>query len=112
MADLADLKTDAPGGSSDGRRKRGEDNRARIVAAMLEIVQSGELAPSAEQVASRMSRTSVRHAALEQFSTEKQVEAIRLALEPIANGGAEQQLTKLAPPRRQRRLILNQGDGQ
>ena len=62
MSDL--LKTDAPGSSSDGRRRRGEDNRARIVAAMLEIVQSGEVAPSAEQVAARADvglRTVFRH---------------------------------------------------
>ena len=53
-----------PAGSSDGRRRRGEDNRARIVAAMLEIVQSGEIAPSAEQVAVRADvglRTVFRH---------------------------------------------------
>ncbi|WP_421934420.1 TetR/AcrR family transcriptional regulator [Phenylobacterium sp.] len=52
------------GASSDGRRRRGEDNRARIVAAMLEIVQSGEVAPSAEQVAARADvglRTVFRH---------------------------------------------------
>jgi AcrR family transcriptional regulator len=50
--------------SSDGRRRRGEDNRAKIVAAMLEIIHSGELAPSAEQVAARADvglRTVFRH---------------------------------------------------
>lgn len=49
---------------ADGRRQRGEDNRARIVAAMLEIVHSGEFAPSAEQVAQRADvglRTVFRH---------------------------------------------------
>jgi AcrR family transcriptional regulator len=49
---------------ADGRRRRGLDNRARIVAAMLEIVQSGEMAPSAEQVAIRADvglRTVFRH---------------------------------------------------
>ena len=51
-------------GVADGRRRRGEDNRARIVAAMLEIVRAGELAPSAEQVAQRAEvglRTVFRH---------------------------------------------------
>ena len=50
--------------SVDGRRRRGEDNRARIVAAMLEIIQGGDLSPSAEQVASRADvglRTVFRH---------------------------------------------------
>jgi AcrR family transcriptional regulator len=50
--------------TSDGRRRRGEDNRARIVAAMLEIIHSGEVAPSAEQVAQRADvglRTVFRH---------------------------------------------------
>jgi AcrR family transcriptional regulator len=48
----------------DGRRRRGADNRARIVAAMLDIVREGEVAPSAEQVAARADvglRTVFRH---------------------------------------------------
>jgi AcrR family transcriptional regulator len=48
----------------DGRRRRGQDNRARIVAAMMEIVHSGQVAPSAEQVAARADvglRTVFRH---------------------------------------------------
>ena len=48
----------------DGRRRRGQDNRARIVAAMMEIVHGGEVAPSAEQVAGRADvglRTVFRH---------------------------------------------------
>jgi AcrR family transcriptional regulator len=50
--------------AADGRRRRGQDNRARIVAAMLEIIRSGDLAPSAEQVAQRADvglRTVFRH---------------------------------------------------
>jgi AcrR family transcriptional regulator len=50
--------------AADGRRRRGEDNRARIVAAMLEIIRSGDLAPSAEQVAQAADvglRTVFRH---------------------------------------------------
>jgi AcrR family transcriptional regulator len=49
---------------TDGRRRRGQDNRARIVAAMLDIIHSGDLAPSAEQVAQRADvglRTVFRH---------------------------------------------------
>jgi len=54
----------APEPKADGRRVRGQDNRARIVAAMLEIIHSGEVAPSAEQVAQRADvglRTVFRH---------------------------------------------------
>lgn len=50
--------------AADGRRRRGQDNRARIVAAMLEIIHAGDLAPSAEQVAQRAVvglRTVFRH---------------------------------------------------
>lgn len=49
---------------SDGRRLRGQDNRARIVDAMLELIREGELAPGAEQVAARAEvglRTVFRH---------------------------------------------------
>jgi AcrR family transcriptional regulator len=54
----------APSDIADGRRRRGQDNRARIVKAMLEIIQSGEVAPGAEQVAARADvglRTVFRH---------------------------------------------------
>jgi AcrR family transcriptional regulator len=49
---------------ADGRRRRGMDNRARIVAAMMEMVRAGEVAPSAERVAARADvglRTVFRH---------------------------------------------------
>ena len=48
----------------DGRRQRGHDNRARIVAAMLAMIGEGEVSPSAEQVAARADvglRTVFRH---------------------------------------------------
>lgn len=38
---------------SDGRRRRSQDSRARIVQAMLELVEAGEVSPAAEQVAAR-----------------------------------------------------------
>jgi AcrR family transcriptional regulator len=53
-----------PAEVTDGRRRRGMDNRARIVAAMLELIHSGQMAPSAEQVAARADvglRTVFRH---------------------------------------------------
>ena len=48
----------------DGRRRRGQDNRARIVTAMLEMIREGEVSPVAEQVAERAQvglRTVFRH---------------------------------------------------
>src|SRR5947209_16703757 len=56
--------TDASAAHPDGRRRRAQDSRARIVAAMLEIVHAGEVSPSAEQVAARADvglRTVFRH---------------------------------------------------
>ena len=88
MADLADLKIAEPVGSSDGRRKRGEDNRARIVAAMLEIVQSGEVAPSAEQVASRADvglRTVFRHFSDMDSLYREMSEAIEAEVQAVAD---------------------------
>ena len=55
---------DAEPQALDGRRRRGQDNRARIVAAMMEIIHAGNVAPSAEQVAARADvglRTVFRH---------------------------------------------------
>lgn len=48
----------------DGRRQRGEDNRARIVQAMLELIRAGDYSPGAEQVAAKADvslRTVFRH---------------------------------------------------
>ena len=55
---------DDPGPERDGRRLRSQDSRARIVAAMLELIRNGEMSPSAEQVAQRAKvglRTVFRH---------------------------------------------------
>jgi AcrR family transcriptional regulator len=49
---------------TDGRRRRGQDSRDRIVSAMLELVREGEAAPGAERVAARAEvglRTVFRH---------------------------------------------------
>ena len=54
----------APTAREDGRRRRGRDNRARIVEAMKALIEGGELGPSAEQVAARADvglRTVFRH---------------------------------------------------
>jgi AcrR family transcriptional regulator len=48
----------------DGRRARGQENRRKIVAAMLELIGGGAIVPSAEEVASRAQvglRTVFRH---------------------------------------------------
>lgn len=49
---------------TDGRRRRGQDSRERIVAAMLDLMRGGEVAPGAERVAIRAEvglRTVFRH---------------------------------------------------
>ena len=56
--------TALPDEETDGRRRRGQDNRARIVAAMLDLIRAGDVSPSAEQVAARADvglRTVFRH---------------------------------------------------
>lgn len=53
-----------PEAAIDGRRKRSQDSRARIVQAMLELVREGGVSPSAELVAARADvglRTVFRH---------------------------------------------------
>ena len=48
----------------DGRRARGQANRSKLVAAMIELVREGSIAPTAEQVATRAQvalRTVFRH---------------------------------------------------
>jgi AcrR family transcriptional regulator len=49
---------------TDGRRRRGQDSRDRIVSAMLDLVREGEVTPGAERVAARAEvglRTVFRH---------------------------------------------------
>lgn len=49
---------------SDGRRRRAQDSRQRIVAAMIELVAEGRITPGAEEVAARAGvglRTVFRH---------------------------------------------------
>ncbi len=53
-----------PDHENDGRVRRGLDNRRRIVAAVIELVREGIIAPTAEQVAARADvglRTVFRH---------------------------------------------------
>lgn len=56
------LEAEAP--AADGRRRRSQDSRARIVLAMLDLVREGDVSPSAELVANRADvglRTVFRH---------------------------------------------------
>jgi AcrR family transcriptional regulator len=46
---LTDLDPD----ETDGRRRRSQDSRSRIVAAMVELVRAGDISPSAADVAAR-----------------------------------------------------------
>jgi AcrR family transcriptional regulator len=58
------LDTEAQTPDADGRRRRSQDSRARIVQAMLELVHGGDPSPSAELVAARADvglRTVFRH---------------------------------------------------
>jgi AcrR family transcriptional regulator len=48
---LPDITRTPPAAASDGRRARSRSSRAKIVAAMLELVAGGEVSPSAAQVA-------------------------------------------------------------
>jgi AcrR family transcriptional regulator len=43
----------APATESDGRKQRTNDSRLKIVEAMLQLIREGNIAPSAEQVASK-----------------------------------------------------------
>lgn len=60
-----EMSTPAPAvPDADGRRRRSQDSRARIVRAMLELVRAGETSPAAELVADRAKvglRTVFRH---------------------------------------------------
>ncbi len=50
---LADMNSMDATPSTDGRRRRSEQSRDRIVAAMLSLVEAGAITPSAEDVAAR-----------------------------------------------------------
>lgn len=47
------MDLDDPNITTDGRKQRSEDSKRRIVAAMLELVREGRIAPTAEEVATR-----------------------------------------------------------
>lgn len=73
----------------DGRRLRGQENRRRIVAAMLELVREGNISPSAEDVSAKADvglRTVFRHFN-DMDSLYREISDVMLAkVEPIASG--------------------------
>lgn len=82
----SDLARSAPAASGDGRRARSRSSRARIVAAMLDLVAAGEVAPSAAQVAELAGvglRSVFRHFKDMDALYREMAEAIELQVLPI-----------------------------
>ena len=70
----------------DGRRARGEDNRRKIVDALLALVEKGVVSPSAEQVAAQAGvglRTVFRHFADMDSLYAEMSERMRTTIQPI-----------------------------
>jgi AcrR family transcriptional regulator len=94
----------APG---DGRRKRSQSSRARIVAAMLDLVARGDIAPSAVQVAERAGvglRSVFRHfkdldALYREMTEAIEVEVLPLMLRPLEGATWQERLLTLADRR-------------
>ena len=93
----------------DGRRRRSQDSRARIVAAMLELVHGGEMSPSAEQVAERAEvglRTVFRHfkdmdSLYGEMSKAIEAEVLQIVLQPLAGETWRERLAELIVRRSQ-----------
>jgi AcrR family transcriptional regulator len=89
--------------STDGRRKRSEDSRARIVAAMLELVHAGEMAPGAEQVAASAGvglRTVFRHfndmdSLYQEMSSAIEAEILQVIEKPLKGDTWREQLADM-----------------
>jgi len=70
---------------ADGRRKRGDQSRRQIVDAMIDLVRSGEMSPSAAQVAERAGvglRTVFRHFDEMEILYREMAEVIRTRIMP------------------------------
>lgn len=91
----------------DGRRKRSQSSRARIVAAMLDLVAKGEVAPSAAQVAEAAGvglRSVFRHfkdmdSLYREMTDTIEVEVLPLMLRPLEGAGWQERLLTLAERR-------------
>jgi len=81
------LQRKTPKANVDGRRVRGEDNRRRIVDALLKLVAAGTVSPSAEEVAKQAGvglRTVFRHFADMESLYREISERMTLEIMPIA----------------------------
>lgn len=93
----------------DGRRVRGEENRRRIVGALLELVASGVVSPSADEVATQAGvglRTVFRHFAdmeslYREISERMTLEILPIAQRPFSSEDWRERLDELVDRRAQ-----------
>jgi AcrR family transcriptional regulator len=93
----------------DGRRKRSRSSRARVVAAMLDLVAGGEVTPTAAQVAEAAGvglRSVFRHfkdmdALYREMTEAIEVEVLPLMLRPLEGATWQERLLTLAERRAQ-----------
>lgn len=103
------LQRKTPKGTVDGRRVRGEDNRRRIVDALLKLVASGSITPSAEEVAKQAGvglRTVFRHFAdmeslYREISERMTLEILPIAQRPFRSDDWRERLEELVDRRAQ-----------
>lgn len=94
---------------SDGRRVRGQENRRKIIEAMLGLIGDGAISPSAEEVATRANvglRTVFRHfddmdSLYREISELMSAELMPIASAPMPEGGWRERLAELAMRRSQ-----------
>jgi AcrR family transcriptional regulator len=94
---------ETPDMPEDGRRARGQENRRRIVEAMLALIGEGAISPSAEDVAARAQvglRTVFRHfddmeSLYRELSTVMFDELMPIASAPFPDGGWRERLGEL-----------------
>jgi AcrR family transcriptional regulator len=103
------LQRKTPKANVDGRRVRGEDNRRRIVDALLKLVASGVVSPSADEVAAKAGvglRTVFRHFAdmeslYREISERMTLEILPIAQRPFRSEDWRERLEELVDRRAQ-----------
>jgi AcrR family transcriptional regulator len=103
------LQRKTPKANVDGRRVRGEDNRRRIVDALLKLVASGVVSPSADEVAAKAGvglRTVFRHFAdmeslYREISERMTLEILPIAQRPFRSQDWRERLEELVDRRAQ-----------
>jgi AcrR family transcriptional regulator len=103
------LQRKTPKTNVDGRRVRGEDNRRRIVDALLKLVAAGSVSPSAEEVAKQAGvglRTVFRHFAdmeslYREISERMTLEILPIAQRPFRSDDWRERLEELVDRRAQ-----------